>query len=182
MNWKEELRDLREKKLWKEVTIFLGKIVKDNPDNVEVYIEAIYTLLDILLEEDWNSPNFEHDKIAKTLKDLFDESYKKFSRNAEYLFFIGYFMALAVWYFGQEDLELSYQMLKAATKIEPNNNLYEWAYKFSTNDASAGRLSEKLILDAEKMKWLESKGNVGEYMIGTIRYSIKHFKTNDYQQ
>lgn len=169
MNWREELAYLRERKPWSEVLIFLEKTADENPDNVEVYVETIYFLLELLLEDSGINFEVEGDKIADILKAFFEKSYKRFSENAEFLFFIGYFMALAEWYFGQNDLQLSKQMQKKAIEIEPENILYEWSYKFSTNDRSAYELSKQLLSDSEKMKWLEMKGVAGEYISNAIK-------------
>jgi S-ribosylhomocysteine lyase LuxS involved in autoinducer biosynthesis len=169
MKWKEELESLEHRKLWSDAVVFIKKTTEKNRDDVEVYVRAIYLLLNLLLEEDYAAHNLEHDSLAKLLRQYFDDSYKRFRSSAEYLFFTGYFMGIAEWYFGQDTLDLSHQMLKKATELEPENALYEWAYKFALGDELAGYLSKKIIADSEKMKWLESKGSPGEYIINVIR-------------
>ena len=78
-------------------------------------------------------------------------------------------MGLAEWYFGQETLNLSHQMLQKATKLEPENPLNEWAYKFVLGDQRAGSLCEKIISNSEKIRWLESKGSPGKYIINVLK-------------
>lgn len=169
MEWKEELKLLESNKYWDDAVVLIKRAAERNPDDVEVCTRAIYLLVNLLLEEDFVAHNLEHDSLARMLKQYFDYSHKRFGDNAEYLFFTGYFMGLAEWYFGQDTLDLSHQMLKKATEIEPENTLYEWAYKFVLGDESAGLLAKKLISDAEKMKWLESKGSPGEYLVFVVR-------------
>lgn len=169
MEWKKELKFLEDNKSWGDAVIFIERATERNPGDVEVYIRAIYLLLNLLLEEDYATHNLEHDRLAMMLKQDFDYSYGKFNGNAEYLFFIGYFMGLAEWYFGQNTLDFSHRMLKRAMEIQPENTLYEWAYKFVSGDESAGHISKKLVSDAEKMHWLKSKGNPGEYMMFAVR-------------
>lgn len=169
MHWKEELESLERRKHWSDAVVFINKTTAKNRDNVEVHVRAIYLLLNLLLEEDYAAYNLEHNSLAKLLKQYFDETYERFSNNAEYLFFIGYFMGIAEWYFGQDTLDLSHQMLKKATELKPENALYEWGYKFALGDELAGYLATKLIADSETIKWLESKGSPGEYIINVIR-------------
>lgn len=176
MDWKAELKLLESDKRWDDAVVLIKRTTASNPDDVEVYIRAIYLLLNLLLEEDYAAHNLEHDSLARMLKQYFDYSYKRFGDNAEYLFFIGYFMGLAEWYFGQNTLELPYRMLKKAMEIQPENTLYEWAYKFVSGDEGAGLLSKKLVSDVEKMEWLESKGSPGEYIVFIVRTCYENYE------
>lgn len=171
IKWSDELIYAQQMKSWEELHGILEESLLKDPNNAWKYVEVIYFLLDILLYGNCKSMS-DHDKIAEILKEFFERSYKKFSENAEYLFFVGYFMALAVWYFGQDNLNLSHKMLKKATEIEPQNKLFEWAYKFSTNHSSTKEVVKQLLLDSKNMKWLKSKGQAGEYMIDAINNYI----------
>lgn len=173
MDWKKELESLERDKRWADAIALLKEAIAQHPDNGEPYVRAIYLLLNLLLEEDYAAANLEHDNLAAMLTQYFDSTLKKFKDDAESLFFIGYFVGLAEWYFGQEDLDLSHQMLKKATEIEPQNLLYQWAYKFAIGDKSAAQLCEALVSSTEIMTWLKSKGSPGRYMIGIIRSSCE---------
>jgi len=171
MNWQKELESLEAAKRWGDAVTFLQESIALYPDDVELYVKGIYLLLNLLLEEDYSACNLEHDNLAALLKKYFDDSYEKFKGNAEYLFFVGYFSGLAEWYFGQEDLSLSHQMLKKATEIEPDNPLYHWAYKFVIGDEEARELCKQSASNMASMSWLESKGSPGQYLTGIIRSS-----------
>jgi len=171
MSWQQELESLETAKRWRDAVTVLQKSIALYPDDVELYVHAIYLLLNLLLEEDYSAFKLEHDNLAALLKEYFDDSYEKFNGNACYLFFVGYFSGLAEWYFGQEDLSLSHQMLKKAKEIEPDNPLYQWAYKFVIGDEEARQLCKQIASNMALMSWLESKGSPGQYLTAVIKSS-----------
>ena len=184
VKWREEFSYLKDRKSWDEVFNFLEKTSAENPDDVEVYIETICFLSDLLLEDRGINFELEADKIAKTLKDIFDKSYKRFSENAEYLFFVGHFMALSDWLFGDDISEISHQMQKKAAELEPENILYKWGSKIAINPALSGNrvseasLAKQVLSDSEKMNWLKSKGMAGEWMIDILKSSSKSMSSH----
>ena len=119
MSWKKELDGLEARKQWPAAITFLRKALVLYPNDADLYIRAIYLLLNLLLEEDYTSFNLDHDDLAAMLKRCFDDSYKKFPGNPKYLFFVGYFSGLAEWYFGQDNSGLGQQMLKKAVESNP---------------------------------------------------------------
>jgi hypothetical protein len=171
--WREELSYLAERKPWRDSLVFLKNAVAENPASAEVYVGAIYFLIDLLLEGPVQGRiDFvrEADEIAVEIKGFFDESHKQFSENAEYLFFVGYFMALTDWYFGGDILETSRQMRRKATEIDPDNMLYEWALLSSTDDlVRKNDLARKILSDSEKIDWLKLRGAAGDYMIEVLK-------------
>ena len=174
MDW-QQLEILERNKAWPDAVGFVKDAIAANPQDAEGYVRAIYLLLNLVLEEDYAGCGLNHDDLADMLKNYFDSSYERFSDNGEYLFFVGYFMGLAEWYFGQEDLDLSRQMLKRAVQIEPQNRLYEWALRFVTADEAANDLSRQLLSDERTMKWLESKGGPGAYMAWAIKMNCEKY-------
>ena len=173
MNWKKQLSEIEKdfgfhkERDWKPAIGLVKQLLAEHPNDLELNIRAIYLLLNILLEEDY--PDEEHDPMANFLKKCFDESYQKFSENPEYLFFIGYFMVLAEWYFGQNDFKLADEMKRKASKLDPDNILYEWSWRFSDNDPLAEYFAEQLLKhDTEKIKWLKNKGAPGAYILDVI--------------
>lgn len=178
MNWKEHLIELEHKKDYKLAAEFIQNVIKENPDNIEAYIRAIYLIHNILVEEDY--PVSEQDSLANLLKLYFDTSYQKFSDNAEYLFFVGKILYIAEWYFGLDDdfkpteEKQAFQMQKKAHELERNNILYEWAWRFSLGDKSASTLAEQILTqDTTKSEWLKSKGLPGEYILETLEQNRK---------
>jgi|ERR1041384_4929073 hypothetical protein len=169
MDWKEELGHLERTGQWKDAVALVRRITDEHADEPEAYIRTMYLLLNLLLEEDYASHGLDHDTLAQTLRQYFEGSCEKFKNSAEYLFFVGYFMGLAEWYFGQDNLDMSHQMLQKATQLQPENLLYEWAYRFVMGHESAAVLCERLISGSEEIKWLESKGSPGKYIIDVIR-------------
>jgi hypothetical protein len=160
---------------WKPAIVLAQKVIENSPADVEAHIRVIYLLHNILVEEDY--PESEHDHIAELLKQYFNDSYKKFSENAEYLFFIGKILHIAEWYFGLEDSKLAVEFQKKAAEKEPGNLLYEWAYRFSCpGDVVEGSLAHQLITDEkDKVRWLKSKGFPGEYILEHLKTSNQEY-------
>ena len=115
--------------------------------------------------------------MAELLKTYFEKSYNLFSNNAEYLFFIGKILHIAEWYFGLEDDKLAVEMQKKAMEKEPENILYEWAYRLSCcEDAVEGYLANQLIeKEKEKIEWLRSKGFPGIYVLEHLQMSNQKY-------
>jgi len=181
MNWKEQLFEIEshfchhEQWSWKSAIELSKRLVEKYPNNVEVYVRVIYLIHNILVEE--NYTNDEHDEMAELLKEYFDKSYILFSENAEYLFFIGKILHIAEWYFGLEDDKLALEMQKKAMDKEPDNILYEWAYRLScSGDIINGYLANQLIEhDKEKVSWLRSKGFSGCYVLEHLQMSNEKY-------
>ncbi len=181
MSWKEQLSEIEshfgyhEKRDWMPAIELVKNLVEQYPHDVEVYIRTIYLIHNILLEEDY--PNNEHNEMANLLKKYFDKSYSLFSEDAEYLFFIGKILHIAEWYFGLEDTVLATEMQRKAMEKEPDNLLYEWAYRLSCiGDIVAGYLANQLIEhENNKIKWLKSKGFPGNYVLEHLQMSNQQY-------
>lgn len=85
MTWQKILRKLEQNKEWDNAIEFMQNVVKENPDNVDVYLRINYLLMNLLVEEDYDRTK--HDYYAALLKKYFDESYAKFFLNPEYLYY-----------------------------------------------------------------------------------------------
>jgi len=184
MNWKEQVSEIEshfgfhEQRDWTPDIEFIRNLVDKYPNNVEVYIRAIYAIHNILLEE--NYPDEKIDEWTALLQKYFNESYHKFSENAEYLFFVGKILYIAEWYFGLDDdlkpikKRLAFKMQKKASDKEPDNILYEWAYRFSLWDKTAVYLANQIIEHhKEKIDWLKSKGFPGQYTLDGLQMTKK---------
>ena len=111
------------------------------------------------------------------LRAYFKKSYKLFSENAEYLFFIGKILHVAEWYFGLSDTSIALEMQKKAFEKEPYNLLYRWSYRLSVhNDLIADYYAYQLLTyEKDKIKWLIQKGFPGKYMLEQLQQSCQRF-------
>jgi hypothetical protein len=176
MSWKEQLEEHEENKEWKSAIILMQETIRKDSSTAEVYIRAIYLLHNILLEEDY--PEAEQDNLEGLLLEYFDTSRKMFSTNTEYLFFIGYILYVAEWYFGLDELSgplqesLAFKMQKNASELEPNNPLFEWAYRFSIGDEISGYLAKQMLTyNDSNVEWLKLKGFPGKYVLHKLEIS-----------
>ncbi len=138
-----------------------------NADDLQGYLRLFFSLVNQLLE-------FENGKKSEayisTLQKYYKQSLEKFSENAEYLFFTGYFISLAEWLFGMKDLSISNAMKKKAFALEPQNLLYQWSYEVSIhNKAMALRLADIILGDAKTIEWLKLRGEYGEEVLDAVR-------------
>lgn len=173
MNWKEHLLKLEQRKDWKSAIALMENIIDSNGTNVDAYLSINYLLMNLLVEENYNPD--EHDYYAELLKKYFTESYAKFSRSPEYLFYIGKIACMSEWYFDIE-IEEAQSMIKKALYIEPDNILYHWA-NYGDLDMRDSINNEKMILFAKQAlsnptvkKELKSKGALGKYLWDALEY------------
>ncbi len=188
MNWKKKLSEIessfenKNKRDWRLAIELTESLMSEYPDNVEVNIRGIYLMHNILVEEEY--PDIEHNYIAALLKKHFEQSNQKFSKNPEYLFFIGKILHIAEWYFGLDDdlkplkEKLAFKMQKKAFEMEPTNLLYEWAFIFSKDEKKqAFNLSERILYkQSHWLTWLKTKGFPGIYMIESLKYCYENYK------
>jgi len=173
MNWKEKLKYLESIEEWDIAIEFMQKIVRDYPEDMDVYLSVIYLLMNLIVEEDYDSKK--HDYYAALLKEYFDISYDKFSENSEYLFYVGRIACMSEWYFDIEIDDASSMISKAAT-VDPSNLVYQWTHfsKLSRVDPHQKEVIQyaKLVLqeDSPIKKELMSKGSRGEYILGMMTY------------
>jgi hypothetical protein len=178
MNWENEMVSIEQMNDWKAAIHLVDGIDEDEPS---VYLRAMFLLLDLLVEGQYGEE--EHDYAAKKLKEIFDESNRKFSNNAEFLFFSGIMAYVGEWYFGMESVEPATSMLENAMNTEPNNTLYKWGY-YSRIDQRPERntdlklqLSEQLLFkETSKLDWLKRKGLLGKYVLGTLEGTYEDIK------
>jgi len=177
MNWRQQLEKYERDKDWKCAIGLIQDIINDNPDNLDAYLRVNYLLMNLLVEEDYDSS--EHGYYADLLKKYFLESYGKFSHNPEYLFYTGITAHLSEWYF-DIDIEEAKTMLKEALRLEPGNTLYKWGYLTyldmgNTVDKRHIIIYTKKILQEDSLvkETLKLKGTLGEYILGIMEYWSK---------
>ncbi|HHG84317.1 MAG TPA: hypothetical protein ENJ82_06165 [Bacteroidetes bacterium] len=180
MSWKEQLSEIEKefgfhKEIdWQPSIDFVNELLTEYPNDVELNVRAVYFLHNILVEEEY--PDEEESGMVELFQKWFSTSKEKFSNNAEYLFFIGKILHISEWFFGLEDTHLALDFQKKAMEKEPENQLYEWAYRLSLGDDTRGNLAHQLI-ESEKAKigWLEKKGFPGEYILEHLRMSHEEY-------
>lgn len=168
MNWQITLRKLEKKKQWDTAIEFMEIIIADNPNDMDAYIAMNYLMMNLLVEEKHDCSK--HDDYYKLTKKYFDESYAKFSENAEYLFYTAVTAVFSEWYFGIE-VEDYEAMFEKARHLEPNNEIYKINYY--SHIAREDPANKEAFLQAKKFldkdyyiyKTLVQKGAVGEYLL-----------------
>jgi hypothetical protein len=169
ITWKERLKSLEEAKQWDFAIDFMQKVIKENPDDIDAYMFMNFLLMDLLVEEEHDkSKNDYYETLAKW---YFDESYAKFSDNPEFLYITAKTAGISEWYFGI-DVKDYEAMIQKAQRLDPNNLVYKESYYWNLRDKNP-RDPEliayaHLILseDSPLKKQLQSKGSVGEYLLG----------------
>lgn len=169
MNWKEKLRILEQNKDWDSAIEFMQKIIAENQNNIDAYLSINYLLMNLLVEEDHDESK--HNYYENLCKYYFNESYKRFSNNPEYLYFTAKTAFMSEWFFGIE-YEQAEEMLNRALELEPNNLLYQWNLYGSQSYRNTFP-NDKLIIyckmvfqiDSPIQKILKNKGSLGEYLL-----------------
>ena len=187
LNWKkkiESFNSLFHKEYnsgWENAYSVIVDVIELNPNDVEAFVRCLFLIHHVLLEE--TIPEALQIKFEMLLVKFYDESANKFSKNAEYLFFVGEIIITIEWFLKKEkdssNLEenLSILMQKKASELEPDNILYEWAWRLSLNEKIAGYLASQILTyDKEHIDWLKSKGFPGEYILQSLEYSKKDFE------
>ncbi len=174
MNWQEQLKQYEKNKEWNKAIDLMKETIVFNPDDAWVYIQTIYLLHNILLEEDY--PEEKQGDLTVLLQKYFEDSCIKFSEDPEYLFFIGKILHVAEWYFGLDDNSMAINFQEKAMKMRPNNLLFEWAYRFSCpEDQSADFLAYQLMSEKSTIDWLKSKGFPGAYILEHLQMSSERY-------
>lgn len=168
MNWNKPLRELESQKKWDLAIVFMQNIVEQNPESVDGYLSICYLLMNLLVEEEYDVNK--HDYYASLLKRYFNESYKKFSNNPEYLYYMARIAYMSEWYLGIT-LEKANKMLNESLQLDPENIIYLWSY-YGSLDISNAQNKKKSFAYAEFIlkddspikKILLDKGSLGEYV------------------
>lgn len=177
--WKDKFNEI-ESLFWKHEHVSWMPAIKfirtyipmdEDKNDVEFAIRTLYVLHNILVEEFFSDA--EYKIVTKVLLKYFQDAYRTYSNNHEFLFFIGKILYISEWYFGLNDDSkpikdrLAFIMQKKAFEMQKDNELYEWAYVFSKgNDVKASLLSKKILSgDNGYLDWLKSKAFPGRYII-----------------
>ncbi len=166
----KELNQRFESKL--PVNEIVAAVIHEDMNDPDIAIECIYFLLDILLYGRYVDRSEGH-SIELLLRDVFRSTYSRFGDNPRFLCFVGYFIAVSYWYFDEPDLSRSHEMMKRAYALEPQNMLYEWAWKFSTADPSAIPLAEQLLESSDLIAEISNSMESAKFLMDAIRESVR---------
>lgn len=186
MTWKEVLRQLEYKQDWDTAIEYMQHVIQENSNDMDVYIYMDYLLMNLLVEEDYNVSK--HDYYASLAKHYFDESFAKYSEDAEYLFYTALTAVMSEWYWGIE-VEDYGRMFEKAIQLDPDNLIYRRDRIISLNHKDPANYKElkeyyELVLDANSdlNKTLKSKGAVGAYLLGMLTFRAKSFWHKPYMK
>jgi hypothetical protein len=163
MAWQNELKALAESRQWDRICSYALHSIQETDPNVDIVIEAIFLLFSGLVYGNYGSEK-EYRSKSRSLHELFSIANDKFKDNAKYLFFVGFFITLSEWAFGQDDFSLGYQMLNKAVERQPDNLLYQWGFNFFTSSPAATQLTEELIQDENTKGFLLTSGKAGQFI------------------
>jgi hypothetical protein len=173
MNWKEKLRNLEKEHQWDHAIEFMQNVIKENPDSMDAYICMNYLLMNLLGEEDYDESKLNY--YSKLTKRYFDESYKKFSDNPEYLYITGKTGVMGPWFFGIDITDCE-EMIAKANQLDPDNLVYKENYYWDlrTKEPTNPKLIKycTIILSADSIveKQLKDKGAVGKYLLSLKKH------------
>ena len=171
----ETLQELINTRGWQQLKELLEEKLAGNEGDNFYFIEGLFLIQQSLLN-DASLLRHEFDQLHTLLKSVFERSYERFRDDPSYLFFVGYFITLCDWCFGQNGFSLSYAMLERATNLDPENLLFRWGYAFSTGQADARKLSAEIAQSNSVRDFLISRGSAGEFIAEQIR-NLPYFLT-----
>lgn len=147
----------------------MQQIIKDNPDDMDAYMFINFLLMNLVVEEDYDRSK--QDNYIALIKWYFDESYKKFSDNPEYLYMTAKTAVMCESFYGI-DVEDYEQMIEKARMMDPNNLVYKESYYWDlqNKDPKDPELITyaKIVLSENSpvKQQLQLKGILGEYIWG----------------
>ncbi len=96
MTWEIILKHLEDQKHWDAAIEFMQHTLEQYPDDMDAHMYMNFLLMNLLSKERYN-----RDKLKEywnLTQDYFEESYSKFSNNAEFLFFMGQTAFMSIWF------------------------------------------------------------------------------------
>lgn len=181
MTWKEVLRQLEYKKDWDTAIEYMQHVIQENPNNMDAYMHMNFLLMNLLVEEDHHHLQHDFEYYITLAKHYFNESYQKYSENAEYLFYTALTAVMSEWYWGIEVKDYE-DMFKKAMQLEPYNLVYRRDRIIHLNHKDPSNYEElkayyQLVLDENSNlhKTLASKGAIGAYLLEMLTTRARRF-------
>jgi hypothetical protein len=185
MHWKQQVQLLEQEASFDIAIFLLEKVVKNNPDNVDAYIFLLFRLREMWLECPVYWCNISQDPLRDIKKEYYDskfdsymaaaqkyfaESYVRFSKNPEYLYYAAHILGHIAWYFGASDerqADLEHQAIRMRYNTVLNMvDYYKELYYREPNNVDAIKYASDIINDPSIQEQLATKGAAGEYLVG----------------
>lgn len=172
-NWKERLKKFEQNKEWDDAIALMKAVIEQYPNDVDAAISMNYLIMHLLVEEDFDLKK--HDYYAGLAKKYFDITYKRFSNNAQYLYYTAITAVMSEWYYNisVEDYQ---KMMANAQHLDPNNPVYTFMYYYELhkkdhNNKEAFEYATMVLSKHSPVKkLLLSKGACGEYIFGLRKH------------
>lgn len=184
MTWKETLRKLEQRKEWDIAIEFMQDMIHEYPNDIDAYLYMNYLLMNILNNEKYDPDKFEEYEVL--IQHCLNESYVKYSENAEFLFYTSQIVFLSKMFLGIF-LQDAKNMLQRATEIEPNNPVYQIANisercYIDFEERKRSKPFAKLILEENSpiKAQLQKKGALGEHILSIITEWANDMITDKY--
>jgi hypothetical protein len=163
MEWKNELSKNEANYDW-QACVELLNVVKSNlsfADKLDFTTRVIFLITYWFLEGNYSE---EEEKIGLSrLKILFDESFKEYSENADYLFCISVITKLNEYDFGIS-VEQSDEFISRAILFSPNCQLYKDWLTIHNQQLDLA-LNEDYYSSFFVTNWKSNKGLLGKYVV-----------------
>lgn len=185
MHWREQVAKLECGGNFDIAVFLLEKVVQDNPGEMDAYIFLLFRLREMWLECPIYWSNISRDALRDVKKDYYDakfesymlaaqkyfaESYDRFSKNSEYLYYASHILGHISWYFGvsddfQADLEHRAMHMHYNT-IFNMMSYYESLYYKEPKNVNVIQYATDIVNDSSIQGQLVTKGAAGEYVLG----------------
>lgn len=158
----------------------LGEMVDQHRDRAELHLRVIFMLLDFLVDGIYSFK--EGEIIAKKLRQYYNDSYKKYLNNPEYLAFTGMMITKSDWYF-EKTFDDGIRMIKKAVDLVPANVTYKALYfilqdqRPEKNAELKTEILECFFSNELNVKNLEKKGLIGRYVLGLFESVYGKYET-----
>lgn len=185
MDWRQQVAILEHEGNFDIAIFLLEKVVKNNPDDVDAYIFLLFRLREMWLEGGVYWCNVSKDPLRDIKKEYyaskrdsymtaaekhFAESYVRFSKNPEYLYYAAHILGHIAWYFGASDerqADLEHQAIRMRYNTVLNMvDYYKELYYKEPNNVDVIKYATDIINDPSIQEQLATKGAAGEYMVG----------------
>lgn len=183
-NWKAELKTMMLDGRWSEAVVLMQNIIKNTPDNPDAYLNMVY-LLEVILVEERSlgtidcEPMF-YDECEALAVETFQAGCAKFKNDPSYMFFMGFITTWCEWLYGMEETAAD-NMMQEALRLDPLNKIYLWSsiggrhYSNESDQEEAIYDYTKMLLsDAELVKEVRDRGPIGDYYIEGMDSAMKN--------
>ena len=169
---------------WSEAVVLMQNIIKNTPDNPDAYLNMVY-LLEVILVEERSlgtidcEPMF-YDEYEALAVETFQAGCAKFKNDPSYMFFMGFITTWCEWLYGMDETAAD-NMMQEAHRLDPLNKIYLWSsiggrHYSNENDQEKDiyDYTKMLLSDAELVKEVRDRGPIGDYYIEGMDSAMKN--------